>query len=107
LDDISSLSADSLVGQIIAAARQAIFGAAALPSQIGDHLFNRSAGRKLNDRETDCHDPDNGRNDQQKPPQNIGNHYRSPILRRSAKSAICLSMVVKRFCPLHEKQNYG
>ena len=43
--------------------------------QAGDGLLHRAAGRGLDDEEVDQQDAEQGRNDQQQAPRNVGQHY--------------------------------
>ncbi len=44
----------------------------------GNHLFNRATGHELGQGKVDHHDPDQGRDDQQQPPEDIGTHNAWP-----------------------------
>ena len=71
----------TLGAAVVAAAGDFALGAAANPAgcpfeafQVGDHLLHRAARRSLDDQEVDQQDAEQGRNDQQQAPDDVGEH---------------------------------
>ena len=56
-------------------------------AELGDDLLDRPARRRLDDHEVDHHDPEQGRDDQQQPADDVGQH----AARRSSRSRLTVA----------------
>src|SRR5690606_828410 len=82
LDDAAAAA-----GEIAARPRYPLGRRATDLRQLCDRLLHRPARRRLHDDEVDDHDPEEGRDDQQQAPDDVGDHGAPPVMLRAVMPA--------------------
>src|SRR5690606_13169052 len=82
LDLGDDVRVQALGAAVVAAAGHLTLGAAGNPAggpleafEVGDHLLHRATGSGLDDQEVDQQNAEQGRDDQQQAPRDVGEHY--------------------------------